>query len=178
MLPKVQGSLDISVARPELHSRSGIRCSSFVPLPLHVDARPFSDTCRAGMGRLDLRPRRVHDAASLFMDVTRRKTLPVWYQTITDTPPSQTLVRTQPVPHNSTTTVDTSARPRKYRKPSKMFLPVSLRYEDDRLRHEFFSDHPWELARPRMILEDDGRDHRKWDWSKSYETGRPVNGER
>ena len=33
------------------------------------------------------------------------------------------------------------------------------------MRWEYFNDHPWELARPRVVLEDDGRDRERWDWS-------------
>lgn len=46
-----------------------------------------------------------------------------------------------------------------------MFSPVKVTYEEDRLRWEYFNDHPWELARPRVILEDDGKDQQRWDWS-------------
>jgi small subunit ribosomal protein S23 len=46
-----------------------------------------------------------------------------------------------------------------------MFQPVKVKYEEDKLRWEYFNDHPWELARPRIVLENDGRDSEKWDWS-------------
>lgn len=45
-----------------------------------------------------------------------------------------------------------------------MFSPVNLTYEEDKLRWEYFNDHPWELARPRVVLENDGRDAQGWDW--------------
>ncbi|KAL9052059.1 MAG: hypothetical protein Q9162_005630 [Coniocarpon cinnabarinum] len=89
-----------------------------------------------------------------------------------DYPPSQALARPPAVqlrerPHKL----------RKYKKPSKMFMPQRMGYEEDRLRKEFFKDHPWELARPTILMENDGRDGQRWDWSKEYEVGRPVNGE-
>lgn len=59
-----------------------------------------------------------------------------------------------------------------------MFQPVEIRYEEDELRKRFFSDHPWELARPRVVLEKDGRDAESLDWSTGLQqAGRPVNGE-
>jgi small subunit ribosomal protein S23 len=64
------------------------------------------------------------------------------------------------------------------RKPSKMFKPQPIEYEEDQLRREFYSDHPWELARPRIVLENDGRDGQKCDWSRIQQLGRPLNGER
>ena len=56
---------------------------------------------------------------------------------------------------------------------------MRLSYQEDRLRWEYFNDHPWELARPRVVLEDDGRDSQKWDWSVplDHSLSRPRAGE-
>jgi small subunit ribosomal protein S23 len=59
-----------------------------------------------------------------------------------------------------------------------MFRPQPIEYEEDHLRKVFYKDHPWELARPRIVLENDGRDGQKCDWSKIQQVGRPLNGER
>lgn len=59
-----------------------------------------------------------------------------------------------------------------------MFIPQTVSYAEDKLRSEFFKDHPWELSRPRVLLEDDGKDYQRWDWSKSFQIGRPIGGER
>jgi len=59
-----------------------------------------------------------------------------------------------------------------------MFQPMSIVYPEDRLRSEFFGDHPWELARPRVILENDGKDGEKWDWSRIVQPGKKLDGER
>lgn len=61
---------------------------------------------------------------------------------------------------------------------SRRFRPVQIRYPEDELRAEFFGDHPWELARPRIVLEDDGKDYQRQDWSRIEAPGRPLNGER
>lgn len=63
------------------------------------------------------------------------------------------------------------------RKASRMFQPQRITLEEDRLRRDFFGDHPWELARPRVLLENDGKDYQRWDWSLKQQAGRPVNGE-
>lgn len=71
-------------------------------------------------------------------------------------------------------------RPQKAgKRASKLFKPVHLNYEEDLLRWEYFNDHPWELARPRVVLEDDGRDAEKWDWGLSLDhaLSRPGPGE-
>jgi small subunit ribosomal protein S23 len=59
-----------------------------------------------------------------------------------------------------------------------MFRPLPIVYIEDELRTEFYSDHPWELARPKMLLENDGKDGQKDDWSKIQQPGRPLSGER
>lgn len=46
------------------------------------------------------------------------------------------------------------------------------------LRKDFFKDHPWELARPRMIIEDEGKDSHKIDWSSIEQKEKALSGER
>lgn len=29
-----------------------------------------------------------------------------------------------------------------------------------------------------MLLEDDGKDYQRWDWSVAHQSGRPISGER
>lgn len=58
-----------------------------------------------------------------------------------------------------------------------MFQPAKISYPEDRLRAEFFGDHPWELARPRVILEDGGADSKPWDWSHIQQPGKKLDGE-
>jgi small subunit ribosomal protein S23 len=106
------------------------------------------------MGRLDLSAQRVHKYATQLLESKTLSSPPPWYNTIGEIPPSARLVR--PV----------LQRPQKAgKKSSRLFSPVKVTYEEDRLRWEYFNDHPWELAKPRVILEDDGKDYQKWDWS-------------
>lgn len=68
---------------------------------------------------------------------------------------------------------------RKGKKASKAFQPVKLVYEEDSLRRTFFSDHPWELARPRVLSEESGDEWRGWDWSRGIrQRGKRLDGER
>ena len=127
------------------------------------------------MGRYDFRQLRIHDATQLLIGTARTHSArpPPWFATLTDYPPSQALARPPAVQHR-----DRPHKLRKYKKPSKMFMPQQMSYEEDRLRVEFFKDHPWELARPRILVEDDGRDGERWDWNMGYQEGRPTDGER
>ncbi|KAH8596454.1 mitochondrial ribosomal protein S25 [Bisporella sp. PMI_857] len=123
------------------------------------------------MRGLNLKPARVYQTVSLLLESGSITRAPSWYKTIGSIPPAEILTRTQPVQHRQTT------RKSKTRKPSKLFLPQNIEYEEDILRREFYRDHPWELARPRIVLEDDGKDGQRCDWSKLEQPGRQLSGE-
>ena len=118
------------------------------------------------MGRYNFAPQRVHQAATRLLQ-GRKGPAPPWYSVIGNLPPSERLVRPPLQPAQ-----------RKGRKASKLFQPVKLQYPEDQLRLDFFGDHPWELARPRQILEDDGKDYQKFDWSQLDQPTKQVDGER
>ena len=135
----------------------------------------------AAMGRYDFRPHRVHETATRLLQAERITQAPPWLQTVENIPPAQILIRTQPTQHYE------HRQASKARKPSKMFQPQRITYEEDALRRQFFSDHPWELARPRLVLENDGRDaerqdwserKREEDWSQMGQSARSLDGER
>jgi small subunit ribosomal protein S23 len=126
------------------------------------------------MGRYDFRPLRVHQTATQLLATERIASTPPWYNVIGQIPPSETLVRTQPLQHQET---PKTRRP-KTKKPSKLFHPMKVVYEEDNLRKQFFSDHPWELARPRTVLENDGKDAERCDWSSMAQLSTPLSGER
>ncbi|KFY01690.1 hypothetical protein O988_02601 [Pseudogymnoascus sp. VKM F-3808] len=130
------------------------------------------------MGRYNLTPVRVHHAASRLLELRKLQAdsgmlqnTPPWLQTVTSVPPGEILTRTQPIQHSGV------QRKIKTKKPSKMYKPTQITYEEDGLRENFYSDHPWELARPRVILEQDGKDGQKCDWSKIQQPSRELNGE-
>ena len=124
------------------------------------------------MGRYDFRPSRVHQTATQLLNTGRLTSPPPWYNVIGTVTPAQTLVRTQPLPHRQ------HKAPPKKKKASKLFQPQQITYEEDMLRKEFFKDHPWELARPRMIIEDDGKDPYRTDWSQIEQPEKALSGER
>ena len=122
------------------------------------------------MGRYNFAPQRVHSHATQILQNNRNIPFPPpWYETIGNVPPASRLVRPA---------LRRNQKPGK--RSAKMFSPVNLTYKEDRLRWEYFNDHPWELARPRVILENDGRDAEKWDWSieLDFTLNRPKQGGR
>jgi small subunit ribosomal protein S23 len=58
-----------------------------------------------------------------------------------------------------------------------MFQPAKITYPEDRLRSDFYGDHPWELARPKVVLEDTGNDAKNWDWSGIHQPWKRMDGE-
>lgn len=66
------------------------------------------------------------------------------------------------------------------RKKGSEYKPKEIVYPEDNMRTEFFGDHPWELARPRVMLEvGGGHDAKQWDWSTGIEQpGKQLDGER
>ena len=124
------------------------------------------------MGRYDFRPLHVHQTATQLLNTERITKTPPWYNVVGSITPAQTLVRTQPLPHQHR-----KGRIRT-KKSSKLFQPQTINYEEDALRKEFFKDHPWELARPRLVIEDDGKDSQKTDWSRIEQSHKALSGER
>ena len=121
------------------------------------------------MGRYDFRAIRVRQTAKALYDAKRVPDLPPWYNTVGNIPPSEALARPvlrAPVVRG------------KARKPSRMFQPLAIHHPEDKLRSEFFGDHPWELARPRLVVEDSGNDAKVYDWSKIVQPGKQLDGER
>lgn len=97
---------------------------------------------------------------------------PAWYRAVAANPPTTTLIRTFPVRHAN------GRKPNPKRKPANLYKPQQIVYKEDALRSQFFKHHPWELARPRVLVENDGRDQQRYDWSKLQQRGKAVDGER
>ena len=152
------------------------------------------------MGRLNLTSLRVRRRALANLETFRIKFLPVWVDALADIPPAQIMTRQQPVQHPLTkirartisppSDSDAQIPPRTAievttikpthtkRKASRVFQPVPIRYEEDELRKQFYNDHPWELARPRVVLETSGDNSSHRDYSRNVRSpNAPLNGE-
>lgn len=150
----------------------------------------------SSMGRINLAPLRVRRRA-LANQQTGKHINPVWMNITRDIPPAQILVRKQPqqqsliqartrevvvsAPDDPDIRTEIKADLRVFKSRSsakRIFCPQDIRYEEDKLRLRFFTDHPWELARPRIVLEDTGNSHARADWSKGLiQPGIPLSGE-
>lgn len=125
------------------------------------------------MGR-QIRPAKVYQMATaeLRSRVMPKQQVvePPWYSVLYDVPPSETMTRPAAVQLRK-------PNPRQKR-PKNVYRPQRIVFPEDSLRQTFFQDHPWELARPRMILESDGKDSHVLDWSKGVrQPGMALSGE-
>ncbi|CAG7991278.1 unnamed protein product [Penicillium salamii] len=143
------------------------------------------------MGKINLTALRVRQTALGQFASGKTSKLPQWVDVIGEIPPAEALIRTRPPQHQLVQqrmkTVAGSSKPqvvfqvqekrRAPKKASRLFQPVELKYEEDQLRTEFFRDHPWELARPRLLLETTGKDFEHYDWSRIQQPGKRLDGE-
>lgn len=61
--------------------------------------------------------------------------------------------------------------------PRHLFIPHSIDYFEDKIRALFYEQHPWELARPKLVVETDGKDASRVDWSRLDQTAKKLDGE-
>ncbi|PYH47477.1 mitochondrial 37S ribosomal protein mS23 [Aspergillus saccharolyticus JOP 1030-1] len=141
------------------------------------------------MGKYNLTALRVREKALLSKATQQISVLPVWADVVGDIPPAQVLVRNQAHQHQlirqrvkqvggkNEVIYKVQEKKVKSKKASRVFLPTEIKYEEDQLRKEFFKDHPWELARPRVLVETTGKDGLKYDWKKLQQPGKRLDGE-
>lgn len=100
-----------------------------------------------------------------------REEPPVWLKVLERYPPAEILTRPKPTPHRD-------PDPRRRVVSRNIFKPQRITYPEDELRRTFFRDHPWELARPRIAVELDGKDAQLVDWGRGLnQPGMQVTGE-
>ncbi|CCG82640.1 37S ribosomal protein S25,mitochondrial [Taphrina deformans PYCC 5710] len=118
----------------------------------------------------DLRPLRVAQTTSQLLQAKHLKQQPLWLPTVSRIPPSSDISR-KVLPTFG------SAKTAKNRKVKRVFEPQRIKYIEDNLRQRFYKEHPWELARPVLLVENDGQDAAHHDWSKIMQKGKQLSGE-
>jgi len=145
------------------------------------------------MGKISLTALNIRKSALARVKTKQIQLRPSWVDALADIPPAQILTRPQSVRHPLThvrtkrlqdgttqqySMVIDQKKSKAAAKNRHLFSPRNLRYEEDSLRTRFFSDHPWELARPRVVLETDGNHQKNADWSKGLmQPGIQLSGE-
>ncbi|KAJ6264290.1 37S ribosomal protein S25 [Drechslerella dactyloides] len=121
------------------------------------------------------RPLQVYKETGQLLRSGILKKEPPWYRVVASIPPSTILVRTAPVGFEKSG--ESRSVPKRARKSKRFFQPERIQYTEDELRQTFFADHPWELARPRILVEDSGNDGLGYDWSRLQQSGKALDGE-
>ncbi|EWC45713.1 hypothetical protein DRE_05050 [Drechslerella stenobrocha 248] len=121
------------------------------------------------------RPLQIYKETSRLLRSGVLRKEPSWYRVVASIPPSTVLVRSSPVAFNPRNEIQPMKK--KIKKSKRFFQPERINYPEDSLRSTFFADHPWELARPRILVEDSGDDSLRYDWSKLQQPGRVLDGE-
>ncbi|PKK70574.1 hypothetical protein RhiirB3_369984 [Rhizophagus irregularis] len=88
-------------------------------------------------------PTQLHNHVSRLFTGKIIKSLPVWYSAMKNIPPGQSLLR------------NTKSHSQKHLK-TKVPRPQKIYYMLDALRKDFYRDHPYELLRPQILIEQDG----------------------
>ena len=114
-------------------------------------------------------PLRIASQARRLMEQGIMRTEPVWYQPVLNTPPTTDYSRKPSQPHQG--------RPRNRPSDIRKIQTIQKGWEVH-FRRKFYKQHPWELARPKVVVEEDGADYIRLDWSKLEQIGKPLDGER
>ncbi|CCH41501.1 37S ribosomal protein S25, mitochondrial [Wickerhamomyces ciferrii] len=117
---------------------------------------------------------------------------PAWYNVVGQTPPIKNFIRQPRFEHPIKEKVVTppkkgdinfNGRKTKLYKTSHheqkrdVYNIPKLKFVEDQLRQLFYEQHPWELARPRILLENTGEDIKNQDWSSIIQINKPLDGE-
>ncbi|ODQ67285.1 mitochondrial ribosomal protein [Nadsonia fulvescens var. elongata DSM 6958] len=107
---------------------------------------------------------------------------PFWYRVVAAHPPTQNLVRKYNLIEtpkitdiNSSTGLFKTRNKPHYVNATTNFKSSSISFLEDKFRRIFYKQHPWELARPKLMVENDSES--TCDWSSIKQTGKKLDGE-
>lgn len=122
----------------------------------------------------DLRALRVAQTTSQLLQAKHLKNQPVWLPTVARIPPSSDIARKPPPSFHATSSSSSASRAGKVR---KVFAIQRIKYLEDGLRERFYKEHPWELARPVLLIESGHPSTGGGEWTSLRRGGRQVSGE-
>lgn len=119
---------------------------------------------------------------------------PAWFRVVAKNPPTQNLAykahnleyykeksvedNVRPEEPNQETGFYSTRRARHHSTQTKhLFTPHKIEYFEDNIRSLFYQQHPWELARPKLVIETDGKDQSRQDWSRLDQLSKKLDGE-
>ncbi|ANB13528.1 mitochondrial 37S ribosomal protein RSM25 [Sugiyamaella lignohabitans] len=117
---------------------------------------------------------------------------PAWFKVVAANPPTQNLQqklrnldvfqsspKSPPVGEKkrSTGLYVTRYKQKFSTRAQHMYRIRDVKYFEDKIRNAFYEQHPWELARPKVVIENDGNDAAKFDWSTISQENKRLDGE-
>lgn len=116
---------------------------------------------------------------------------PAWYKVVLANPPTHQLLprlrklkqyveevpRSEPEVNSRTGKYTTRAKPKFNTRAGHLYKLSKIEYPEDKIRRLFYTNHPWEMARPRNMIENDGRSTAKCNWSTISQPTLRLSGE-
>lgn len=141
--------------------------------------------------KLQTRATGVLERTSHYLRAGVIKSKPAWYDAVAAHPPGYDLAKkpkTLAYDQQADPASGLWAREGKYRKTravaaerrqsnNRVSRIPKLEFLEDQLRDVFYHQHPWEFARPKVVVENGGTEHAACDWSHMLQLGRPLDGE-
>lgn len=134
----------------------------------------------------------VLERTSYFLKAGVLKEKPAWFNVVGSYPPTLDLTRRpknfnpdRQDPQNFLGTLRESDKKIKTRHSKEdrkqphrnIFRVPKLEFLEDELRDVFYHQHPWEFSRPKTLIENQGDDNSKCDWSHMLQLHKPLDGE-
>lgn len=127
---------------------------------------------------------RVLERTSAYLKSGLLKQKPAWFDVVTNHPPASDFTKKPKVilnqkysdPHQYKARNQTRIKPRA-KNASKVHAVPTISLFEDKLRDLFYEKHPWEFSRPKILIENDGNDNEKCDWSHMLQLHKPLDGE-
>ena len=134
------------------------------------------------------------ERTSSYLQAGLLKNVPAWYDVVASIPPTTKFAREPKLEKNPSTGMDKTilgpfsenvnkkglyktrynTSDRKV-STNRLYRAPKLVYVEDKLRQLFYEQHPWELSRPKMVIENELETG--YDWSHIQQLGRPLDGE-
>lgn len=114
---------------------------------------------------------------------------PVWFRVVGQHPPTHQLTqkvvnlqqwqkKAKPLAKNPKTGLYVTRHKQKFASSAQhLYRARPLRFFEDKIRSLFYTQHPWELARPKLLVENDGDDAQWQDWSSIDQPNKKLDGE-
>lgn len=111
---------------------------------------------------------------------------PAWFDVVANHPPATDLTRIPKTIKNSSyndpilKVLDGKTRltdKQLANKNNSIHRVPKLKFVEDELRDLFYKKHPWEFSRPKVLIESDGNDNTKCNWSHMIQLNKPLDGE-